>query len=156
MFRVTVYRSSGRPFNKLSSDINDSVKIGSSKSTTTVARMITRQLKIEAPLWRGELSGSIHSKTISKDSVGIFMNYYGALIETGHRISPDSVGVPRFAEWIFEHARGSPKGFARSLVRKGWIKRNPWITRGLVRVADRIGPEAMVPIREEFKKRGFK
>ena len=156
MMQITVFRGSGRPLKSLSKDITDAVKMAQPKSLSAMGKMVTRQLKMEAPLWRGTLARSIHTRTLSENELGIFMAIYGPMLQTGHRITPGSVMNSVFAQWIFEKARGSPRFFARALIKKGHIDTDPWITRALLRVQGKLAQEAIIPIRKELNKRGFK
>ena len=155
MMQITVFRGSGRPLASLSKDITESVKMAQPKSLSAVGRMITRQLKMEAPLWRGTLARSIHTRTLSENELGIFMAIYGPYFEYGHRITPASVYTPTFWRWITEKSN-RPKAFAVGLMLKGFTNPNPWITRALLRVQGKLAQEAIIPIRKELNKRGFK
>ena len=69
------------------------------KGMEEVAKRLTDQLIMRVPVWRGNLKNSIRVKRIKRSAVGITMNFYGPLLEKGHRITRV---VPYLKVWARE------------------------------------------------------
>lgn len=157
MMTISVRTSSGKPISTLGYRLKSAIEKGGKLGTTNVARMMTRQLKIEAPKFEGHLEGSIKSRTINENTVGIFMNRYGPWLETGHAIRAISANSrSAFWRWIVKNAIDDPYDFRAALLRKGKINKNTWITKGIMRARDKIAAETVKGIRAEVRKEGLK
>ena len=153
---ISVRTSSGRPVSSLGRDIEIGVREGGRKAITNIARMITRQMKVEVPIWDGNLRNSIKSRSLSENEVAVFMNFYGAFVAKGHDINATP---PTFMRWIRDkfnpELSDTPEQFAERLLGTR-TEPNDFITRSLMKVQDKYGPEALKAIQKSLMDRGFK